>query len=412
VITLKAIVVDIDGDYLIVANSRGDFIRIYNDYPGCQVGDEITVRETKAGFFGSMLSSFAKKKALVVAACFMLMLITSYSVYGYLNPVTYVTIDINPSVEFSLNRYDLVRDVCALNEDGKIIIGDGREYKNMKFDKALNLLLSRAVEAEFLNEDANTVMLTVSSVKDSTSSNKKQQLQEIAEKQLHKVIEREEESSSLRTEQATKGLATEETSAQGTNKRSIKIIVENTTYEKHQEAKRMAISQGKLVLYEKLKRVKPDVALEHIKETPVGQILKELEKIGPKDKPGPESRPSTNRDDKRQGNDKKEVMNHGQLHSEKIREQKDHRSEQMEKIQKEQKNKIKDKIKEVNEKIKDAKDQLKEALKETREKGKDLKEEKARKKENTNEKGKQKEKSNDNRKSKQWDKESKYRRKD
>ena len=342
----------------------------------------------------------------------MLMLITSYGVYGYLNPVTYVTIDINPSVEFSLNRYDLVRDVCALNEDGKIIIGDGREYKNMKFDKALNLLLSRAVEAEFLNEDANTVMLTVSSVKDSTSSNKKQQLQEIAEKQLHKVIEREEESSSLRTEQATKGLATEETSAQGTNKRSIKIIVENTTYEKHQEAKRMAISQGKLVLYEKLKRVKPDVALEHIKETPVGQILKELEKIGPKDKPGPESRPSTNRDDKRQGNDKKEVMNHGQLHSEKIREQKDHRSEQMEKIQKEQKNKIKDKIKEVNEKIKDAKDQLKEALKETREKGKDLKEEKARKKENTNEKGKQKEKSNDNRKSKQWDKESKYRRKD
>ena len=304
---MKAIVVDIDGDYLIVANSRGDFIRIYNDYPGCQVGDEITVRETKAGFFGSMLSSFAKKKALVVAACFMLMLITSYGVYGYLNPVTYVTIDINPSVEFSLNRYDLVRDVCALNEDGKIIIGDGREYKNMKFDKALNLLLSRAVEAEFLNEDANTVMLTVSSVKDSTSSNKKQQLQEIAEKQLHKVIEREEESSSLRTEQATKGLATEETSAQGTNKRSIKIIVENTTYEKHQEAKRMAISQGKLVLYEKLKRVKPDVALEHIKETPVGQILKELEKIGPKDKPGPESRPSTNRDDKRQGNDKKKL---------------------------------------------------------------------------------------------------------
>ena len=77
---MKAIVVDIDGDYLIVANSRGDFIRIYNDYPGCQVGDEITVRETKAGFFGSMLSSFAKKKALVVAACFMLMLITSYGV--------------------------------------------------------------------------------------------------------------------------------------------------------------------------------------------------------------------------------------------------------------------------------------------------------------------------------------------
>ena len=75
---MKAIVVDIDGDYLIVANSRGDFIRIYNDYPGCQVGDEITVRETKAGFFGSMLSSFAKRRpwSLRHVLCLCLSLLT------------------------------------------------------------------------------------------------------------------------------------------------------------------------------------------------------------------------------------------------------------------------------------------------------------------------------------------------
>jgi len=364
VIALKAIIVDIDGDYLIIANNRGDFKRIYNNYPGCQIGDEIMVKDTRADFFGSMLSSLAIKKVVAFAACFLFIIMSGYGVCGYINPVTYVTIDINPSAEFSLNRFDLVRDVRALSQDAKIIVGDGREYKNLKFDKALNLFLSKVVESKYLNEDANTVMLTVSNVKDSISYDKKRQLREIAENQLSEIIKKEEEQAFSTIQQIPEGVSSDEPATPESTKRDIKIIVEDTTYEKHQEAEKMAISQGKLILYERLKKIKPDVALEQIKEASIGQIIKELEDMEFKERPTSREKPDENRVDKKQTDDKSKltniVSNRDKKQSNEIKQQKDGQKEQSMKKTNGQKEKLK-------EEIKKAKDQLKQILKEKKE---------------------------------------------
>ncbi|NLZ54088.1 MAG: anti-sigma factor domain-containing protein [Thermoanaerobacteraceae bacterium] len=348
---MKAIIVDFDGDYLIVANSRGDFKRIYNNYSGCQIGDEITIKDNRALLFGKMLSS---KKVLALAACVLFMIMTSYGIYGYINPITYVTVDINPSVEFSLNRYDLVRDVRGLNEEGKNIIGDGRKYKNLRLDQALNLLLSSAVKADYLNKDTNTVMLTVSNVKDSISSDKKNQLQEIAKTQLAKIIEEEEKNTSSSKQQKSEEFTTESLDAQDTDKRDFKIIVKNTTYEKHQEAKKIGISQGKLVLYEKLKKVKPNAVLNHVKEASVGEILNEIEAVKPELKDKSKARPNANSDNKKQqkNEDKKQQLKD-------IKQLEKHMEEQLKNIQKENKNQLKGKIK-------DTKEHLKKAIKDTK----------------------------------------------
>jgi len=381
VIALKAIIVDFDGDYLIVANSRGDFKRIYNNYPGCQIGDEITVKENRAVLLRSMLSS---KKVLTLAACLLCMLITSYGIYGYMNPVTYVTVDINPSVEFSLNRYDVVRGARGLNEEGKIIIGDGREYKNMKFDKALNLVLSKAVERDFLNKDANTVMLTVSNVKDSISSDKKKQLEEIAKTQLSNIIEKEEKVTP--TEQQKPDTLVESSNTNGaknnvkdTNKSKFKVIVEDTTYKKHQEAKKKEVSQGKLLLYEKLKQVKPDAALSHVKEASVSQILREIEKVKQELKDKSEARPNGNSSDKRKPTDedkKQQLKNIKQLENSMNKQLKD--------IQKENKDELKEKIKETKEQLKNYRKEIKDNV--SREIKKELKD----KEENINKSGQRK----------------------
>jgi len=337
---LKAIIVDMDGDYLIVANSRGDFKRIYNSYPGCQVGDEITVRENKTGIFGQMLSPFAARRVMAIAACFLFMIFAGYSIQSFLNPITYVTIDINPSVEFSLNKFDLVRDARPLNEDGKIILGDGREFINMKIDKALNLLLSRAVEAEFLNEEANTVMLTVSSVKDDISSGKKEELREIAQNQLQSLIEKEE-GSSLAGEEAPEIFSAGSFAAHTPSKVDVKIIVEDTTFEKHREAEKMAISQGKLVLYEKLKQKKPDVALEQIKEASVGQIIKELEKLELKEKPAAKEEKKANIKNKKHADEKAKEIKEGKKKPDEDKQQVKNKKEEIKGVQKAQKEQIK-----------------------------------------------------------------------
>ena len=40
-------------------------------------------------------------------------------VADFLRPVAYVGIDVNPSVELTLNRFDIVMGTCALNDDGQ-----------------------------------------------------------------------------------------------------------------------------------------------------------------------------------------------------------------------------------------------------------------------------------------------------
>ncbi|AEE92212.1 anti-sigma factor domain-containing protein [Tepidanaerobacter acetatoxydans] len=269
---MKGIIVDLDGKYIIVANSKGDFKRVYNNYPGCQIGDEITIKESRTAFLEPMLSSVFAKRALAAVACFLIMIIGSYGIYGYVSPVTYVTVDINPSVEFSINRYDLVLKAYGLNDEGNSIVGDGREYKNMKLDAALNLLLVRAAEFNYLNKNTNTVMLTASNVKDSISPNIQKQLEEISKNGFQA-----ETANTSGGEIKTEDVEAKNNNAAESAKSDLDIIVESTTFEKHQAAKKLNISQGKLVLYDKLKEVKPDISLKRVKETPVTQIIKELE---------------------------------------------------------------------------------------------------------------------------------------
>lgn len=62
----------------------------------------------------------------------------------YVNPVTYVTLDINPSVElYALINFNLVLKVRGLNSDN-VIVGSGKEYRHTKLEKAFNMLFISA----------------------------------------------------------------------------------------------------------------------------------------------------------------------------------------------------------------------------------------------------------------------------
>ena len=54
-----------------------------------------------------------------IAACLALVACLIGGVADFLRPVAYVGIDVNPSVELTLNRFDIVVGACALNDDGQ-----------------------------------------------------------------------------------------------------------------------------------------------------------------------------------------------------------------------------------------------------------------------------------------------------
>ncbi len=63
---------------------------------------------------------FAKGgRIAAIAACLALVACLIGGVADFLRPMAYVGIDVNPSVELTLNRFDVVVGTCALNDDGQ-----------------------------------------------------------------------------------------------------------------------------------------------------------------------------------------------------------------------------------------------------------------------------------------------------
>ena len=74
-----------------------------------------------------------------------------------------VSLDVNPSVELTVNRKDRVLGVNANNEDGKTILGD-MDLTGSDLEVAVNAIVGSMVRNGYLNELANSVLVSVDSV--------------------------------------------------------------------------------------------------------------------------------------------------------------------------------------------------------------------------------------------------------
>ena len=63
-------------------------------------------------------SAFPYKKFIVSMVCFIVVLLCSGGYLFYFTPVSAISIDVNPSVELGVNRFDKVISVEGRNEDG------------------------------------------------------------------------------------------------------------------------------------------------------------------------------------------------------------------------------------------------------------------------------------------------------
>lgn len=75
-----------------------------------------------------------------------------------------VSLDVNPSVEITLNRRNKVVEVNALNDDGKNIISD-MNFKGRDLKVCVNALIGSMLRQGYLNELANSVLVSVDSDK-------------------------------------------------------------------------------------------------------------------------------------------------------------------------------------------------------------------------------------------------------
>ncbi len=98
--------------------------------------DQALVQKTFENITGKRKKSLPLRYKLVPASALCALLLLSGL---YLTPVAYISIDINPSIELSLNAFDIVIKAQAINADGQDILSSVN-LKNLNYVQALEKL--------------------------------------------------------------------------------------------------------------------------------------------------------------------------------------------------------------------------------------------------------------------------------
>lgn len=131
-----------------------------------KVVEETTTALRKSGFSATRRRMRASVIA-AIAACLVLLAIIPTGIFLYNDVTKIVSIDVNPSVELSVNRFDIVTAARGINADGEDLLAEvpvtGKSCQN-----AVEMLL-KSEKVQAAASDDNAVQVVVSSLDGSST---------------------------------------------------------------------------------------------------------------------------------------------------------------------------------------------------------------------------------------------------
>ncbi len=235
---MKNIVLEINQNEAVILSDDGTVSKTKNK--NYSIGQVISMENTKKP--KSKLYTFA---ASFVAA----MIVLTVGAFAYFTPVSYVSLDVNPSIEYSINLFDRVLSFKSVNDDGEEIIRN-LNLKNKKIAQALEETLDKIVAEGYITKDEYAGV--VISVSDSAK----------AELLVNEIMEKTEKY--LKENKETAEI-------------EVDVEVEAIGRERVEEARELGITPGKLNLIEKL-RDSTDDPDDFVVEDWMDKSVKEINK--------------------------------------------------------------------------------------------------------------------------------------
>ncbi len=233
---MKAVVVEVKNDVVVALSENGVFKTVKNQ--NYAVGEVLIMKENNT-------RKISKKLIISLASAAAIIALGSVGAYAYYTPVSYVSLDVNPSVEYSVNRFDRVIKATGVNEDGKQLIAD-LDLNGKTIDEAISQTVDTLIDDGYITDDGTGEIVIAASNDDTAKS--------------------EELASEL------KETAAEEIAEQGKAANVEAMAVGKARVD---EAKKLGVTPGKLNLVEKLKEsaaVPEDIDIQEWLNKPVKEI--------------------------------------------------------------------------------------------------------------------------------------------
>ncbi len=95
---------------------------------------------------------FRYRRLVPALACFLFLLVSLGGYWMYFIPTSFISIDVNPSIELGINRFDKVVSVAGNNPDGEALAA-ALDIKYLDYDVALEQVLSSDTITACLSQD-------------------------------------------------------------------------------------------------------------------------------------------------------------------------------------------------------------------------------------------------------------------
>ncbi len=198
--------------------------------------------ENILGKFRNILKSlFINKRLVTLCTIFILFLGSGGYLYAQV-PVAYVSLDINPSIELALNKFNKVVSYEAYNTDGETLLASNDET-HITVDNAINNIIDDAINKNYISSSKDST-ITLSTISDDTI------LRKDLEIHLKDTIEKSLEDKSIH----------------------ISINSSNNNLTKRDEAKSIGFTVGKLLLVQELKSLDSSIIIEDFKDVSISEI--------------------------------------------------------------------------------------------------------------------------------------------
>lgn len=166
---MKALVLEIREDKAAILTSEGQIIKVDNKQ--YRVGQEITFKGPREKIVD--MTRYVKRWGTAIAAALFLLVTLSLS-YVTLKPYGVVSLDVNPSIEFTINRFDRVLNVSGVNDDGKDILSclneDRLLYKNI--EQAIDITINTLRAEGYLKEEKGNYVVVAANTNGESHTDK------------------------------------------------------------------------------------------------------------------------------------------------------------------------------------------------------------------------------------------------
>jgi len=240
----KGVIMSISGREAVILTRDSDFVKVMLPEGEYDIGQEIDTAETKQSFISRWLVSRSRRLTAAAAVLVIAVILPVAAATISINNAVYayVTLDINPSTEFSINGREKIIKAKPLNEEGALVL-EGADLRGREIEYGIEYFIAKSCELGYATPGKEGAVIA-------TTVMEKEQNTEL-EKKISETLEKTVEQ----------------------NKLTVETGVLAATKEIKEEAEKAGVSAGKYLIALQAKEEQLEVDMEDVKKSSISSAI-------------------------------------------------------------------------------------------------------------------------------------------